>query len=98
MQFNSIIPVVHEPTYKAWFKTFWLNLKKKKKQKQKQNLYSMTSQESALLLFNQMIWLMKNTLRYDPHVNLRQHCIMGLAKGKITGKTCFTVYMNMSNV
>lgn len=70
----------------------------KKKQKKKQNLYSMTSQESALLLFNQMIWLMKNTLRYDPHVNLRQHCIMGLAKGKITGKTCFTVYMNMSNV
>lgn len=33
MQLNSIIPVVHEPTYKAWFKTFWLNLKKKAKAK-----------------------------------------------------------------
>lgn len=61
MQLNSIISVVHKPTYKAWFKTFWLNFFFKKKQKQNQNLYSMTSQESALLLFNQMIWLMKNT-------------------------------------
>lgn len=33
MQLNSIIPVVHEPTYKAWFKTFWLNFKEKAKTK-----------------------------------------------------------------
>lgn len=84
------------PHIKAWFKTFWLNFKEKAKTKTEFVLNDEPG--SALLLFNQMIWLMKNTLRHDPHVNLRQHCIMGLAKGKITGKTCFTVYMNMSNV